>query len=96
VQLLNWGRDSSVERGFSNDGQKDLLSPLIYILEKSGYHLGFDMGTITIQKDGIAKTIGVYPSMWAEPRGKSTVYLSDALLKYAKPYAVQKIFDELK
>ena len=96
LQLLNWGRDSSIESSFSNEEQKELLSPLIYILEKSGYHMGFEMGTITIQRNGLAKTIGVYPSMWAEPKGKNTIYLSDALLKYAKPYAVQKIFDELK
>lgn len=96
LQLLNWGRNSSVEKGYSNDEQKVLLMPLMDILEKSGCYLGFDMGTITIQKNSLAKAIGVYPAMWAEPKAKDTIYLSDSLLKYAKPYAVQKIFDALK
>ena len=35
----------------------------------------------------------VYPAMWKEPREDGTIYVSDAYIKYAKPYAVQKILN---
>jgi hypothetical protein len=31
--------------------------------------------------------------MWVEPTEKDTIFISDAYVKYAKPYAVQKILD---
>lgn len=37
----------------------------------------------------------VYPAMLVEPRDKEKIYVSDAYIKYAKPYAVQKILDEI-
>ena len=36
----------------------------------------------------------VYPAMWVEPHRPGTIFVSDAYLKYAKPYAVQKIIVE--
>jgi len=35
----------------------------------------------------------IYPAMWVEPQSPNTIYVSDAYIKYAKPYAVQKILD---
>lgn len=41
------------------------------------------------------KQIIIYPAMWNEPQKSNTIFISDAYLKYARPYAVQKIKDEL-
>ena len=41
------------------------------------------------------KAITVYPAMWKEPQDGRSIYISDAYLKYAKPYALKKIMDEL-
>ena len=35
----------------------------------------------------------VYPAMWKEPHEEGTIYVSNAYIKYAKPYAVQKILN---
>ena len=42
------------------------------------------------------KQIIIYPAMWNEPQKSNTIFISDAYLKYARPYAVQKIKDELQ
>ena len=42
------------------------------------------------------KKVVVYPAMWVEPQATGTIYVSDAYIKYAKPYAVQKILDSVQ
>lgn len=39
--------------------------------------------------------IVIYPAMWVEPHATNTIFVSDAYIKYAKPYAVQKILDNI-
>lgn len=39
------------------------------------------------------KKILVYPTMWVEPFEKDVIYVSDFCVKYARPYAVQKIIE---
>ena len=44
------------------------------------------------------KKIVVYPAMWVEPHATNTIFVifvSDAYIKYAKPYAVRKILDKI-
>lgn len=41
------------------------------------------------------KKVVVYPAMWVEPHATNTIFVSDAYIKYAKPYAVQKILDNI-
>ena len=42
------------------------------------------------------KKVVVYPAMWVEPCAAGTIFVSDAYIKYAKPYAVQKILDSIR
>ena len=42
------------------------------------------------------KKVVVYPAMWVEPHAAGTIFVSDAYIKYAKPYAVQKILDNIQ
>lgn len=76
------------------DEQKKFIVPLRNILNMSGCHISFEDDGITVTQKGRDKRLVVYPAMWVEPRSKNTVYVSDAYIKYAKPYAVQKILDE--
>ena len=60
----------------------------------SGYTLvALDDGILVKRKGGREKKLVVYPAMWKEPQQEDTVYVSDAYIKYAKPYAVQKILN---
>lgn len=91
AQLLRWGRDGAIAPSLSVSRQKDLLLPLSRILEESKCPIFVSDDIITSQKGGKKKQIVVYPAMWVEPHSNGTVYISDAYLKYAKPYAVRKI-----
>lgn len=94
LELLNWGRNGTIAEEFSMDEQKKFIAPLRNILNMSGCHISFEDDGITVTQKGRDKRLVVYPAMWVEPRSKNTVYVSDAYIKYAKPYAVQKILDE--
>jgi len=50
-----------------------------------------DNGILVKRKGRKEKKLVVYPAMWKEPKQEDTVYVSNAYIKYAKPYAVQKI-----
>ena len=46
-----------------------------------------------VRRKGKERKLVVYPAMWKEPQQEDTVYVSNAYIKYAKPYAVQKILN---
>ena len=58
---------------------------------------------ITITKDYISiamnektKQLEIYPAMCKKGFDGSMVRISDAMIKYAKPYAVKRIIDQMK
>lgn len=94
MDLLKWGESGQIAEKLNPEAQWKLISSLSAILTRSGYHIYFTNNHIKIQGgEGISELI-VYPAMWKEPKKKGTIFVSDALIKYAKPYAVQKIIDE--
>ena len=96
LQLLRWGRRGQLAPKISFSAQLEMIRPLYHILEESGVRITIEQDQILIQKDATAKKLVFYPAMWSEPRTPNdTVYVSDALVKYAKPYAVRKIEEEL-
>ena len=56
----------------------------------SGFHL------VSYFSNSGSVTISLYPAMWIKSIGNSIVYVSDAYLKFAKPYAGRIIFDEFQ
>ena len=52
--------------------------------------------SITVKNRGIQKKIMVYPAMWAEPLEEGVIHISDFCIKYAQPYAVQKIIENFR
>ena len=94
LQLLEWGTDGTNTTPIKIETQIKMITPLINILKQSGC-------TITVSNDIKAtgklytKKVVIYPAMWVEPHADNTIFVSDAYIKYAKPYAVQKILDNI-
>ena len=72
-----------------------MLLPLSSILEESNCPVYASDNDISSKNTKREKKIVVYPAMWVEPCDNKTIYVSDAYLKYAKPYAVRKIEHEM-
>ncbi len=94
LELYDWCKDGIIAKAFDIDTQSKMISPLVNILSLSG--CGMSIGeSITVSNGHRSKKVEIYPAMWVEPRRSDTIYVSSAYIKFAKPYAVQKIIDEL-
>lgn len=92
LQLLEWGIEGIKASPISPEKQISMIRPLTNILKQSGCEISTD-GEITAIGHRSKKKIVIYPAMWVEPHASNTVFVSDAYIKYAKPYAVQRILD---
>lgn len=92
LQLLKWGIDGTTASPIKEETQISMITPLTHILKQSGCEIIAD-SEITAVGRGHTKKIVIYPAMWVEPYAADTIFVSDAYIKYAKPYAVQKILD---
>ena len=93
LELLNWGKHGAVASPVSREEQGKYIASLEHILGMSGYELDSSSNSIMVRKRGIQKGIVVYPAMWVEPFKRDVIYVSDFCIKYARPYAVQKIIE---
>ena len=92
LQLLHWGINNTMEPPLLPKEQFALMAPLKGILAESGCKISFQPSGIMAQYGNTVKSLEVYPAMWTRPYGKvGTVFISDMLIKYAKPYAVAEI-----
>ena len=71
-----------------------MIMPLANILKQSGCEIIAD-GDITAIRRRRTKKVVIYPAMWVEPHAVNTIFVSDAYIKYAKPYAVEKILENI-
>ncbi len=74
--------------------QQQYISPVKDILKEYGCDVSFTGQNIAVSMTGKSKKLVIYPAMWTEPRKAESIFVSDALMKYAKPYALQKIVNE--
>jgi len=95
LDLLNWGVSGTVRADFTFDQQKKMIYPLHNILELSGCTIKYDTNNMIVSNGRRNKKLIIYPAMCIEPKEKDKLFVSDGYIKYAKPYAVQKIIDEL-
>lgn len=93
LELLDWGRKEILAQAISNEKQVVYVHTLTHILDMSGCKINIMSDSITVCRQGKQKQIVVYPAMWVEPYSKDTIFISDSLIKYAKPYAIQKIIE---
>ena len=91
LDLLNWGMYGTLAAALSIKEQADAVSPLWRILEASGYRISLNERELAISNGQEEKQLTVYPAMWNEPKDPHQIYVSNALLKYARPYALNKI-----
>ncbi len=95
LDLLTWGETGTRALEISNKNQKHLLQTLEQILRISGVYIDVEHEPIWAEGCHIKKKVVVYPAMWAKPVAENTIFVSDAHLKYAKPYALKTIVDSL-
>ena len=94
LQLLLWGINGTKASPIKSEVQINMIKPLMNILKQSGCEIKIDGEIIATCKNNTKKVV-IYPAMWAEPSATNTIFVSDAYIKYAKPYAVQKILDNI-
>ena len=94
LQLLRWGVDGRKASAIKPEMQIKMIMPLTNILKQSGCEIKADDEIIAIGQRNTKKIV-IYPAMWVEPHADNTIFVSDAYIKYAKPYAVQKILDNI-
>lgn len=94
LQLLEWGVDGIKASPIKPETQINMIMPLANILKQSGCEITTD-NEITATGRRSKKKIVIYPAMWVEPHAANTIFVSDAYIKYAKPYAVQKVLDNI-
>lgn len=93
LDLLRWGTNGGLAEDLSQTEQKTYISLLTHILENSGCSMRQNAAGIFLSYERWEKELVVYPAMWSEPIAPDKIYISDGCLKYAKPYAVQKILN---
>lgn len=95
LQLLEWGGAGTKAPSITTEAQINMIMPLANILKQAHCNISTANEEITASGPNGSKKVVIYPAMWAEPSADNTIFVSDAYIKYAKPYAVQKILDSL-
>lgn len=90
LQLLAWGTERKKELPIPLQTQIRMLQPLENILRQDGCEITVHDG-LQITYHGITKDVVIYPAMWAKPYKPNTIFISDAYIKYAKPYVISQI-----
>lgn len=95
LDLLNWGETGARVSVVPYEKQQYLLKSLEQILQISGIHIDVNHESVWAEGRYSKKKVVVYPAMWTKPIEENTIFVSDAHLKYAKPYALKTILDSL-
>ncbi len=95
LELLRWGKYGNLAADLDYQKQKNLILPFQNILERSCCRINYINNQIMLTKGNITKKLVIYPAMREEIKKSGTIFVSDALLKYAKPYALRKIIEEM-
>ena len=90
LELLNYAETGELTDSLSVDDQYQLVKPIIGLLNQNGIKIGTHNDSL-ILNDSIYLTI--CPAMWKTRNDTSNLYISDVLVKYAKPYAYTMILN---
>ncbi|WP_317383515.1 DEAD/DEAH box helicase [Anaerobiospirillum succiniciproducens] len=91
LHLLEWSKTGDLPESLALTEQQALLSSLKNIITNAGITLHMDEDKTIGESSKVRKKIVIYPAMWTLPYEENTVFISDALLKYAKPYALDHL-----
>ena len=95
LELLKWGKDGTIPSEIPIKEQKKYIDSLAHVLRWSGFRIETEDDTIFVSKKNSRKQLCVYPAIRREPHELNTVFVSDAYIKYAKPYAIEKILEKI-
>ena len=95
LELLAWGEAGVRAPAIPVHKQQYLLKSLEQILQISGIRMDVQTTPFLAEGPFCKKKVVVYPAMWNKPIAEDTIYVSDSNLRYAKPYAVKSIADNL-
>lgn len=95
LELLDWGQKGALPKNISVQDQLRLIAPLSGILNSAGCQITRRENEIELVRYGQKKKLVIYPAMCVEPEGADLISVSDAYLKYAKPYALKKMIDNI-
>lgn len=93
LDLLHWAIDGVRPEIAPVAEQIHMMMPLKDILSQSNILLAQTGDSIYMQRGSAKKALKIYPAIWKRPTEPDTVYVSDACIKYAKPYAMQQIMN---
>lgn len=95
IDLLAWGKDSALPNDKSIDEQWSIVESISQIIKEDGIDTAKVENKILLTKDSLSTEITIYPAMKKKPRNeKGHIYVSDYMMKYAKPTAVENILAE--
>lgn len=95
LDLLRWGMEGMLPDAYVVEQQEALVSSLRNVLARKNCHIRKKRDELLVERNGIVKKLQIVPAMWAEREALGEIYVSDAYLKYAKPYALKKILDRM-
>lgn len=98
LQLLRWARYGETANMPTYEEQAAYIRSLETILETDGIKVNYDSidKKIILSQSGKTLQAIVYPGMLVIPPKKGVLYVNEALLKYAKPYALKQIENGFK
>ena len=94
LYLLEWALNGKLPDDIDIAEQKRSIDGLGNILNEYNCHLSYTNDSILINTDK-SKRLVVYPAMLKKPVHNDYIFISDYMIKYAKPYAVKIIADSI-
>lgn len=89
--MLRWGKYGELPKDITHPLQVEYITQLSGILESTNQKVIIKDESIFISKNHSSKKVIVYPAMKKAPIDDDTIYVSDAYIKFAKPYALRKL-----
>ena len=91
LELLRWGKYGELPNDIPHSEQAKYVNQLSSILEAANNKLIVTNDMIKICNNHSSKKVIVYPAIRKSPIEDDTIYVSDAYIKFAKPYALRKL-----
>lgn len=91
LDLLNWAINGTLPNAFSIEQQRKYIDTVVDILNNYGISIKYINENAIAKKGNKSIDLQIYPAMWSEPQKDGTIYISEGYVKYAMPYAIQKI-----
>ena len=91
LELLEWGMNGVLAQPIPMSKQKKELFGLEHVLDELGCQLVDEEETVQACFNRQKRRVIVYPAMWKKPVDEGTIFVNEMELRYAKPFAVEKI-----